>query len=152
MAPVDADEEFIRETIALAGQARERGDHPFGALLVLDGTVVLSAMNSVATDNDPTAHAETNLVDQAIKRLAPDQIARAVLYTSCEPCAMCVGKMYWAGIRSLVYGLSSEDLGSMTGGDFLIPCRELFERARQVVDVKGPLLSEEAEAVHVGFW
>jgi tRNA(Arg) A34 adenosine deaminase TadA len=152
MAAADADEEFVREAIALAGQARERGDHPFGALLVLDGAVVLSAMNSVATDKDPTAHAETNLVAEAVKRLSADQIARAVLYTSCEPCAMCVGKMYWAGIRSVVYGLSSEDLASMTGGDFLIPCRELFERAKQIVDVKGPLLSEEAEAVHLGFW
>ena|SRR5688572_27914087 len=152
MAAADADEDFVREAIALAGQARERGDHPFGALLVLDGEVVLSAMNSVATDKDPTAHAETNLVAEAVKRLSADQIARAVLYTSCEPCAMCVGKMYWAGIRSVVYGLSSEDLASMTGGDFLIPCRELFERARQIVDVKGPLLSEEAEAVHIGFW
>jgi tRNA(Arg) A34 adenosine deaminase TadA len=54
----------------------------------------------VFTDRDPTAHAETNLVAAAIRELSPAQIRRAVLYTSCEPCAMCVGKMYWAGIRS----------------------------------------------------
>src|SRR5687767_9106534 len=152
MAAADADEDFVREAIALAGQARERGDHPFGALLVLDGEVVLSAMNSVATDKDPTAHAETNLVAEAVKRLSADQIARAVLYTSCEPCAMCVGKMYWAGIRSVVYALPASELATLAGGSFLVPCRDLFARATDRVSVIGPLLVDEARAVHEGFW
>ena len=66
-----------------------------------DGDVVASAQNTVFTDRDPTAHAETNLVSRAIRELSPEQIRRSVLYTSCEPCAMCVGKMYWAGIDRL---------------------------------------------------
>ena len=109
-------------------------------------------MNSVNTDRDPTAHAETNLIAQAIRQLSPDQIRRAVLYTSCEPCAMCAGKMYWAGIRSVVYGLSSEELAVLAGAQFLVPCRELFERASEAVTVVGPILLDEARAVHVGFW
>src|SRR5262245_56882289 len=67
-------EAFVRQTIELAREARAAGDHPFGALLVLDGAVVLTARNTVRTDADPTAHAETNLVAKAICRLAPDEI------------------------------------------------------------------------------
>src|SRR5690349_10737757 len=89
MTSTALDELFLRQAIELARQAREAGNHPFGALLVVDGTVVLQAQNTVATDRDPTAHAETNLVAQAIRRLGPDQIRRSILYTSCEPCAMC---------------------------------------------------------------
>lgn len=143
---------FVREAIALASQARHEGNHPFGALLALEGKVVLTAKNSVFTQRDPTAHAETNLVAQAVRELQPEHVRRSVLYTSCEPCAMCVGKMYWAGIRTMVYGLSSQSLSLLAGADFLIPCRELFERAVEPVTVIGPLLEDEARLVHVGYW
>ena len=149
---MNAHEPFIRQAIALAGEARRLGNHPFGALLAVDGQVVLTATNSVNTDGDPTAHAETNLVAAAIRQLSRAQIGRAVLYTSCEPCAMCAGKMYWAGIRSVVYGLSSQELAVLAGPDFLVPCRELFQRATETVAVLGPVLAEEALAVHAGFW
>ena len=145
-------EQFIRQAIGLARQAREEGNHPFGALLVLDGQVVLTARNSIAVDRDPTPHAETNLVAAAIRQLSRDQMQRSVLYTSCEPCAMCVGKMYWAGIRAVVYGLSSDELARLAGRDFLIPCRELFQRAAESITVIGPLLEDEARAVHAGSW
>ena len=147
-----AHELFVRQAIALAGQARREGNHPFGALLVLGGDVVLTATNSVATDGDPTAHAETNLVAKAIRELTPEQIRRAVLYTSCEPCAMCVGKIYWAGIRAIVYALSSQDLAHLAGPDLLVPCRELLQRAADPVTVTGPMLEDEAREVHAGFW
>ena len=71
---------------------------------------------------------------QAIRQLSPGQIRRSVLYTSCEPCAMCVGKMYWAGIRSVAYALPAE------------------ERAVEHVSITGPLLLDEARQVHLGFW
>jgi len=152
VTPVNAHEQFVRQAIALASDARRQGNHPFGALLVLDGEVVLTATNSVNTDKDPTAHAETNLVAAVIRHLSRDQIRRAALYTSCEPCAMCVGKMYWAGIRSVIYGLSSQELAVLAGPDFLVPCRELFRRATEEVVVLGPILTDEALAVHAGFW
>ena len=88
------DEQFLKQAIELARQARAAGNHPFGALLVLDGRVVLTALNTVITEQNPTGHAEHNLVADAIRQFSPDQIARCVLYTSCEPCAMCVGAMY----------------------------------------------------------
>jgi tRNA(Arg) A34 adenosine deaminase TadA len=147
-----ADEEVVRQAIALAREARAAGNHPFGALLVVDGEVVLTARNSVHTDGDPTAHAETNLVHEAVRQLSAEQIARSVLYASCEPCAMCVGKMYWAGIRSLVYALPAMELAKLAGGSFLVPCRDLLTRAKDRVTVVGPLLIDEARDVHVGYW
>ncbi len=152
MASLNSHKQFARQAIALAKQARGAGNHPFGALLDLEGEVVLTAMNSVNTDRDPTGHAETNLVAGAIRQLSPEQIGRAVLYASCEPCAMCVGKMYWAGVRSLVYALPAEELAILAGPDFLVPCRDLLERATEAVTVIGPMLVDEARAVHVGFW
>ena len=152
MRPTDADLEFTSQAIDLAREARVAGNHPFGAVLVLDGAVVLKARNTVATDRDPTAHAETNLVAAAIRQLAPDQLRRSIVYTSCEPCAMCAGKMYWAGIRSVVFALSSEELAAMAGRDFLMPCRELFDRAIEPVRVMGPLPLDAAREVHRGFW
>jgi tRNA(Arg) A34 adenosine deaminase TadA len=148
----DVHERFARQAIELARQARDAGNHPFGALLVLDGNVVASAQNTVFTDRDPTAHAETNLVSRAIREMSPEQIRRSMLYTSCEPCAMCVGKMYWAGIRSIAYALPAQELAKLAGGSFLIPCRELFARAAEPVTVIGPLLLKEARDVHLGYW
>ena len=147
-----ADEALVRQVIALAREAREAGNHPFGSLLALDGAVVLTAMNTVHTDRDPTAHAETNLIAEAIRRLSPDEIARSVLYTSCEPCAMCVGKMYWAGIRTMVYALPASELATLAGGSFLVPCRDLLTRAKDRVAVIGPVLVDEARVVHEGYW
>jgi tRNA(Arg) A34 adenosine deaminase TadA len=65
---------------------------------------------------------------------------------------MCVGAMYWAGIRSVVYGLPAEELAKLAGPDFLIPCRDLFSRASDTVRVTGPLLIGDALEVHKGFW
>ena len=149
---MDVQESLARHAIELARQARLAGNHPFGALLAVDGTLTLTAQNTVNTDRDPTAHAETNLVAHAIRHLSPDRIRRSVLYTSCEPCAMCAGKMYWAGIRSFVYALPAEELAALAGRDFLIPCMELFARAADKVTVTGPLLLSEARDVHLGFW
>ena len=65
---------------------------------------------------------------------------------------MCVGKMYWARIRFVVYALPAEELAVLAGPDFLVPCRDLFARATETVTVVGPMLVDEARAVHVGFW
>src|SRR2546428_13883835 len=96
----DIDKSFLKHAIELARQARAAVNHPFGPLLVLDGRGVLTGRNTVATERDPTAHAETNLVTSAIRQFSPDHILRPVLYTSCGPCAMWWGCTLWASIRS----------------------------------------------------
>ena len=147
-----AEEDFIRQAIGLARQARGNGNHPFGALLVIDNQVVLTAENTINSDKNPTCHAETNLVQKAIRELTPEQLAKAALYTSTEPCAMCTGTIYWAGIRKLVYGLANEELAKLAGERLPVSCREILDRACDKMEIVGPLLTDEALAVHLGFW
>jgi tRNA(Arg) A34 adenosine deaminase TadA len=146
------DEHFIRQAIALAQQARQRGNHPFGALLAIDDRVVLTAENTVNSEGNPTCHAETNLVHKAIRELKPSGISTATLYTSCEPCPMCAGAIYWAGIRKVVYALANDELAKIAGDALGVSCREIFARASEKVEVAGPFLFEEARKVHEGFW
>ncbi|HEU4327893.1 MAG TPA: nucleoside deaminase [Roseiflexaceae bacterium] len=150
------DLQHVRAAIALAAQARTHGNHPFGALLVDEhGQVLLEAENTVVTDRDVTAHAETNLVRLAWRSLSPQQLARCTLYASTEPCAMCAGAIHWSGIGRVVYGLPSSGLYAITGpspDELALPCREVFARAQRPIDVVGPLLEEEASSVHHGFW
>jgi tRNA(Arg) A34 adenosine deaminase TadA len=145
-------ETFLLRAIELAGQARAAGDHPFGALLVLEGRIVVEARNTVVTSNSPLCHAETNLVAEAVRQLSWEALGKSVVYASCEPCAMCTGALYWAGIRSVVYGLPCGELATFAGSNFRIPCRELFSRTSEPVSVTGPLLLDEARSVHLGFW
>lgn len=152
----DIDQRHLRSAIAIAGRARGHGNHPFGALLVdADGRVLLEAENTVVTGRDPTGHAETNLVRLAAGRFGPEALAGCTLYTSTEPCPMCAGAIYWAGIGRVVYALSEDGLYALIGvhGDALpLPCREVFARGRHNVEVLGPTLEAEARTVHVGFW
>jgi tRNA(Arg) A34 adenosine deaminase TadA len=155
--PTPADEAFLRTAIDLAAAARAGGNHPFGALLVLDGESVLQAGNTVSTDRDPTGHAETNLVRLAGRGYERGELARATLYTSTEPCAMCTGAVYWSGIGRIVYALGEDELLAMTGAHeenptMALPSREVLARGSRPVAVVGPCLHDEAAAVHEGFW
>jgi tRNA(Arg) A34 adenosine deaminase TadA len=145
-------EEHILQTYNLALNAQAKGNHPFGALLVLDSTVVLTAENTVFTDHDITRHAELNLVSMASKELDQDSVNRCVLYTSTEPCAMCTGAIYWSGISHIVYGCSAALLGEIAGGDFLIPCRDLFQFGTREIKVIGPILEDKGAEIHRNFW
>ena len=143
---------FMREAIRLAYQARHSGNHPFGALLVYEGDVVLTAVNTVNSMSDVTCHAELNLVSEACRLFTLEQLSEMVLYTSTEPCAMCAGAIVWAGIPTVVYGCSAERLGEMAGGSFVVPCRRLFAIGGVETAVIGPVLEDEAAQVHDGFW
>lgn len=145
-------EVFLQRALELAMQSRHHGNHPFGAHLVIDDQIVLSAENSVISDNNPTSHAETNLIRKAIAELSQEALAKATLYTSCEPCAMCTGAIYWAGVRRIVYALSSEELAKVAGGNGLAACREVLKGAEKEVEVAGPFMLEEALKVHEGYW
>lgn len=146
------DEAFMRAAIRLAFQAREDGNHPFGALLVRDDKVVLTAVNSVITENDVTHHAELNLISEASRLFTSTELGEMILYTSTEPCAMCTGAIFWAGVRKVVYGCSAEKLGELAGGSFVVPCRHLFAFGMAETAVVGPILEAEAVNAHLGFW
>lgn len=154
----DSDIEHLRLAIALAAQARDHGNHPFGAVLVDElGQVRLQAENTVITHRDVTGHAETNLVRLATQHFTPDQLARCTLYSSTEPCAMCAGAIHWSRIGRVVFALSETDLYAIIGPaseHLLLPCREVFAHSGQPIEVSGPApgLAQEARAVHAGFW
>ncbi len=145
-------EQFLRQAIALAARAREKGNEPFGAVLVRDRVVVGEAENSVVVHRDPTRHAELNLIREACRSFASHELRDMTLYSSTEPCAMCAGAIYWAGIRHVVYALPAEGLAELASDSFVVPCRALFSHAEDPVKVEGPLLIDEAREVHSGFW
>lgn len=146
-------EPYIRLCNRLAADAVAAGNAPFGAVLVVDGDVVLSAANTVVTERDPTRHAELNLVSRAARELDPLLVARSTLYTSTEPCAMCAGAIVWSGIPRIVYGCSAETLAAITGGGrFVVPSRELVQHSTFPPEIIGPVLEDESAAVHRAFW
>jgi tRNA(Arg) A34 adenosine deaminase TadA len=144
---------FIRESYELARRAAERGNHPFGALLVKQGEIILRAENSINSDRDITHHAELNLVSRASRQLSAEMLAESTLYASTEPCAMCAGAIYWAGIQFVVYGCSAESLAGVTGGGrFVVPCRVLFAMGTDSPQVIGPVLETEGIQTLRRFW
>ena len=147
-----SDTEYLRLAVEIATESRASGNHPFGALLVHEGRVVLRAENTVTTERDVTRHAELNLVSRACQELAPEVLAACTLYTSTEPCAMCSGAIAWARIPTMVYGCSAEGLQRISGEAFLVPCREILGRGNPPVSVVGPLLEAEGLAIHASFW
>jgi tRNA(Arg) A34 adenosine deaminase TadA len=97
------------------------------------------------------------LVSDVARRWPPEVLAKSTLYTSTEPCAMCAGAIYWAAIGRVVYGLPESALLELTGDHadnptLSLPCREVFARGHGDIKVTGPLLEDEARAVHEGFW
>ena len=148
---------LMRVAIDVARRARDNGNHPFGAVLVDDrGRILMEAENTVLTDRDCTAHAETNLMRQASAKYDRDFLAKCTMYTSTEPCPMCAGAVFWANVRRVVFGLSEQGLYEMIAEDdeeiLRLPCRDLFARGRKRIEVIGPMLEEEARKVHEGFW
>jgi tRNA(Arg) A34 adenosine deaminase TadA len=158
LSPADRDEHFLRRSFEVARRAITHGNHPFGAILVDHaGTILIEAENGYMPDHDGTAHAERRLATRACTTLGPDVRKTATLYSSAEPCAMCAGAIYWAGIGRLVYGLSEHRLRIMTGNHpenptLDLPCREVFESGQRATEVIGPLLEDEAAALHEGAW
>jgi tRNA(Arg) A34 adenosine deaminase TadA len=148
---------FMRVAIEVAQTARDRGNHPFGAVLVDEqGHILLTAENTVVTEKDCTGHAETNLMRQASKEFDRDFLARCTLYASTEPCPMCTGAIFWGNVRRIVYGLSEEGLYELIapGSEkvLFLPCREILAKGRKSIEVIGPVLEEESSRVHAGFW
>ena len=152
------DEMLILRSLEIAREARDNGNHPFGALLVgPDYEILLDAENTVITESDITGHAETNLIRAAARKFNPEYLAGCSVYTSTEPCPMCAGAIFWANVRRVVFGLSSAGLYDLigdepTGAILALPCRDVFRHGRRAIEVVGPVLEAESAAVHLGFW
>ncbi|HEY0222986.1 MAG TPA: nucleoside deaminase [Pseudolabrys sp.] len=152
------DEDGLRLAFAVAAKAQRHGNHPFGCVLIgPQGEVLLEAENGYMPDRDMTAHAERLLSTAASRKFRPAELAACTMYTSAEPCAMCAGAVYWAGIGRVVYGLSEARLKTITGSHaenptLDLPCRTVFSAGQRKVEVVGPLLEDEAAEQHKGVW
>jgi tRNA(Arg) A34 adenosine deaminase TadA len=155
---VTSDETFVRMAIDVARQARAAGNHPFGAILFgPDGRVLLTAGNTHGKAGDRTGHAERVLMSEASLAYPAEFLAQCTLASSAEPCAMCAGAAYWAGVGRVVYGMSETALRELIGPHpenltLDLPCRVVLGSGQRPVEVVGPLLEAEASAVHEGFW
>lgn len=145
-------EHFIRQTLQLAKLAGNGGNHPFGALLERNGQIVMEAENTVNTDRDCTAHAELNLVRKAYPELSQKMLSECTLYTSTEPCPMCAGAIFWAGIPRIVYSAPASGLMGITGYGIPVSSTELLGNASQPVEIVGPILESEGMELHKSFW
>ena len=139
----------MRAAIEASRRALEAGDGPYGATLVAaDGRVLHTAVNTRSSSADCTAHAEMVLVREAETRLGFDALQGSTVYASGEPCAMCSGALFWAGVRRIVFAVPNRTLGELLGGALLpTTCAQTLAGATPPVQVDGPLLEDEALVV-----
>lgn len=116
----DDDRRFMKMAAELAEKNIDRGGGPFGAVIVRDGEVVATGVNTVTLTNDPTAHAEVNAIRRACAEGNTFSLAGCTVYSSCEPCPMCLSALYWAGVKRIFYGNTQEDADAIDFSDKFI--------------------------------
>lgn len=136
-------EKFMREAIKLSIESVKNGGGPFGAVVVKDGNIVAASSNSVTQDNDPTAHAEVNAIRKAAKIMGTFDLNGCVVYSSCEPCPMCLGAIYWAKIDRLYFANNKTDAKDIGFDDSFIydEIEKPYEKRKMKI---GMLLRDEA--------
>ncbi len=118
------EEDYLTEAIRLAVESVQNGGGPFGAVIVRDGRIIARGTNRVTTSNDPTAHAEIIAIREACQALGDFRLSGCVLYTSCEPCPMCLSASYWARLSEIIYA-GSQSEAALGGFDDAFLYREL---------------------------
>lgn len=117
---MEDDRSLLLQAIRIAEKGIENGHGPFGALIAKEGRIIAEANNKVVISHDPTAHAEVLAIRKASSLLKTHDLSECVLYTSCEPCPMCLGAIYWAGIKKVVYAADRHDAERSGFSDKLI--------------------------------
>jgi tRNA(Arg) A34 adenosine deaminase TadA len=149
---------YLRLSFKVAERAHAGGQHPFGAILVgPEGEVLMEQENGYLPDRDMTGHAERVLMTRAGIAYGPEFLAGCTMYTSTEPCAMCSGAAYWVGLGRVVFGFSEHQLKELTGSHpenptLDLPCETVFAAGQRKIEVVGPMLIDEARALHEGAW
>ena len=114
------DEKFMQLAIDLSIDNVANGGGPFGAVIVRDGEIIATGTNRVTANCDPTAHAEVNAIRAACSKLGEFKLAGCTIYSSCEPCPMCLSALYWAGAERILYGNTKEDAKAIAFDDSFI--------------------------------
>ncbi len=139
----EQDKTMMREAIRLSVESVKKGGGPFGAVIAKDGEIVAATSNCVTLNNDPTAHAEVSCIREACRKLGTYDLRGYKIYTSCEPCPMCLGAIYWAHLDCIYYANNRKDAAEIDFDDDFI-YRELekpmAERSTPII----PMLRDEA--------
>ena len=130
---MENDKIFLRRAIEIASDGINSGGGPFGAVIVKDGKILSEAYNRVVLNNDPTAHAEILAIREASFVLCTYELNDCILYTSCEPCPMCLGAIYWAGIKKVVYSCDCTDAESAGFSDKLIYNEIMLDPSKRMI-------------------
>lgn len=152
--------EYFKRAIEVSREARNSGNTPFGAILVdEEGNIVLEQGNAEKANKDATAHAELTLASRASQTFDKDFLWNCTLYTTCEPCPMCMGGIYWANIGHVAYGITEKKLLELTGDDpknltFNMGADKVIAAGQRKIELLGPFneLADEIVEVHEGFW
>jgi tRNA(Arg) A34 adenosine deaminase TadA len=148
----------LRRAIELSYTAKAGANRPYGAVIALpDGTVLAEAWNRTGESRDCTTHAETDAIRAAVPVHAREVMARATMYASGEPCVMCAGAIFLAGIRRVVFGVDAATVREYRKvaphlRDLELGCAEVLAASPHPIEVIGPLLVDEAVEPHRDFW
>ncbi len=125
---------FLHRAIEIAGNGIHSGGGPFGALIVRDGKIIAEAHNRVVLNSDPTAHAEVLAIREAAAFLNSHELPDCIIYSSCEPCPMCLGAIYWAGIKKVIYACDRNDAEAAGFSDKMIYDEIILDPAMRKID------------------
>lgn len=137
--------EFMRRAIRLACDSVETHGGPFGAVIVRDGEIVAEAMNRVIPSNDPTAHAEIGAIRAACAALDRVDLRGCTIYTSCEPCPMCLGALHWARVDRIIYAASQQDAAAAGFDDAVLYAEVTRPHAERLTPIAQELGDEGTE-------
>ena len=139
----EQDKKFMREAIAQSFEGMRRGEGgPFGCVIVKNGEIIGRGNNRVLMNNDPTAHAEVTAIRDACQNIQYFQLEGCVVYTSCEPCPMCLGAIYWARPERIVYACTREDAAEIDFDDESLYGEFTKPMSERQIPIQ-PLLREE---------
>ncbi len=145
----DENQSFLSLAVDLAKKNIEKGGGPFGAVIVKQGNLISSAVNQVTLSHDPTAHAEVMAIRKASEKLGNHDLSDCVIYSSTEPCPMCLGAIYWAGIKKLVFAsgkADAEKAGFIDAHIYREMGKEIDKRELDTVQMQVPGAGDEFKA------
>ena len=131
---MERDKMFLQKAIEIAGNGIQEGGGPFGAIITRNGKIIAEAHNRVVLNSDPTAHAEVLAIRAAAAFLKSHELGDCIIYTSCEPCPMCLGAIYWAGIKKVIYACDRTDAEAAGFSDKMIYEELILDPERRKID------------------
>lgn len=148
MGLIMSPEEIMQVAIA---EAKKSGT-PYGAAIAKDNQIVETAFNTVEADQDPTAHAEVNVIRKLVARLGGAETGMALqgytLYSTCEPCPMCAATCVWAGLSEIIYGVGADDFKNYNPNMINLRCHDVVNQSPNPIPVKHGVLMEDCKQLH----